>query len=666
MTTLTANTRPAVPDEFQSPAVQADPGPVVIAGGAGSGKTQTLAARIKHLVDSGNNPATISCLTMSSRNGEHLRRIVETYITDPEDIRKLFICTYHAMASTILRTTGAAAHLGISPHYTIWDTDQSVEVIQSLIDNEPDQLTIPNNEIRDIVAWDGLNKARWKMLTHIPPKQAHWPLILQQYNTEKRRQNVLDLNDLIFLAVQALESAPNIRDVLRSVRTRNLLADDFQDLSPIQYRLLQLLTGADKSITITFDPNQSVYSWRGADPRLVNQFKLDYPTNRQYVLRSNHRNTISLHNSMRAMLHDEDLPGLTPSTQIPTRPEPGTPPAGIIFQGDQASMNNHMFDLIEADVREGRYNWGDIAILYRRKRLGSNFITSLVSRNIPYTVVGENDGPDKGTTRRTVALLTLALNPWDTATFSAAATVESDDAHKGLNRNATAAIAQISREENINLIRAAEQYIPSLQQGVRTHKNLQYVIAAFAAVSSMIDDSDTHLHDLCLETEQLSRSSRSQRYSAGAPSPVDPDSSKLITMSRNSHRLPDETLRQQLARFLESLKNSSYPELQSSENTDPFAHNSGLIISSIHSSKGNQWKSVYMVNVTDANLPGNVDRLPTPEKFHEEQRLFYVGSSRASEKLTYIYSTDDPHGGASQRCRFLTSLDNVMTWTTES
>ena len=661
-TALPGAAAPPVPlDQHQIPAAQAGPGPVVIAGGAGSGKTQTLAARINYLLQTGHNPATISCVTTASRNGDHLRELVESYVSEPEAVRNILICTYHSMASTLLRTTGAAAHLGISPHFSIWDTDQSVEVIQSLIDHEPDQLKVPNNEIKDIVAWDGLNKARWKINSSIPPKQPHWIDILREYNNEKKRQNVLDLNDLITLAVEALETAPNIRDVWRAVRTRNLLADDFHDLSPIQYRLLQLITGNDKSITITFDPNQSVYSWRGSDPRLINKFKMDYPSHRQFVLRNNHRQTAALHESLRSLLEDDDLEGLTPSHQQPTRPEMGAPPAGVAYTGDQAGMNNHLFDLIEADVRSGLYNWGEIAILYRRKRLGSNFITGLVSRNIPYTILGENDGPDKGITRRTVALLTLALNPWDTATFSAAATVESDDNHKGLNRNATAAIARISREENINLIRAAEQYLPSLTQGVRTYKNLQYIIGAYAAVTDLLDNPETQLHQLCTDTEELSRASRAQRYSAATP--ADSQASKLLTMSRNSHRQPGETLREHLARFLESLKNSSYPELQSTENTDPYAHNSGLIIGSMHASKGAQWKSVYIVNTTDAIMPGNVDRLPTQERLHEEQRLFYAASSRASHKLTYIFSTDDSHGGTNQRSRFFDALDNIMTWT---
>ena len=665
MTTLEQHqhTAPPDPDSDQLPAIQAPPGPIIIVGGAGSGKTHALAARIKHLIDAGHNPATISCLTMSSRNSDHLRQLLDISINDPETTRRIFICTYHHMASTLLRTTGAAAYLGISPHYTIWDADQSIQVIQSLIEEDKEdeeQLTMPNSEVRDIVSWDGLNRARWKMNPPLPPKEAYWFDILDEYNHEKKRQNVLDLNDLIPMAVQALETIPNIRSVWRSIRTKHLLADDFHDLSPIQYRLLQLMTGTDQSIFIAVDPNQSVYSWRGADPRLINKFKLDYNAAKTFVLHHNHRHTVTLHKTLQTILEDEEMTGLVPSRQRPTRTTPGQPPRGITFNGLLADMNNHMFDLIEADVREGRYQWGEIAILYRRKALGSNFITQLVSRNIPYTIVGENDGPDKGTTRRTVALLTLALNPWDTATFSAAATAESDDTQRGLNSRTTAAIARISREEHINLIKAAEKYLPTLSKGVRNQKNLQYVIRAYAGVVAKLDDPATQLPELCLETEQISHASRAERYTT---TPPNPEASKLLTMSRNCLQLPHETLRQQLARFLESIKNSSYPELQSDENVNPYAHNSGLIVSSIHAAKGKDWKSVWVMNATDNIMPGNVDRLPTMTRLEEEQRLFYLAASRATDMLTFIHATSDGLGTSTPRTRFLDVLDDLITWT---
>lgn len=665
MTTASADTLTVPPpplDAYQTQAATADPGPVLIAGGAGSGRTTTLAARIKHLVETGHPPATISCMSMSASNSDRLRSLLDQQLQDKEAVRQVFLCTYHHMASHLLRTTGAAPHLGISPHFTIWDTDQAIEVTQSLIESQPDELTLSNQEIKDILSWDGLNKARWKMDSPLPPKQEYWYDVLKEYNQEKRRQNILDLNDLIPLAVEALETAPNIRRACRQLRTRHLLADDFHDISPIQYRLLQLLTGPDRSLTVTVDPNQSVYSWRGADPRLIKKFQLDFSNSKAFLLRSNHRQTRALHNALATLLHDEEMSGLTSSNQQAARDDQGQPPRGIAFHGTQEAMNTHMLDAIENDVRHNRFQWGEIAILYRRRNLGSNFITQLVSRNIPYTIVGDNEGPEKGTTRRTIALLTLALNPWDTATFAAAATIESDDTQKGLNSNVTAAIARISREENINLISAARQYLPNLQKGVKTRLNIEYAIAASTRVKEIMDRPDLDLPELCLETERISRGTRAERYTQAGG--ANPEASKLLTMSRNCQQLPGETLRQHLSRFLETLKNTNYPELQGAENTDPFAHNSGLIISSIHSAKGKEWKCVWLVNTNDAVMPGSYVSQQNLPRLEEEQRLFYTGSSRATDALTYIYATKDSSGADSLPSRFLSALDQVIPWST--
>lgn len=665
MTIREPETTPIPPpqlDAYQHQAASADQGPVLIAGGAGSGRTTTLAARISHLMESGKPGATISCMSMSAANSDRLRTLLEQMHPDKDAVRQVFFSTYHHMASHLLRTTGAAPHLGISPHFTVWDKDQSVEVTQSLIESEPDQLTLSNQEIKDILSWDGLNKARWKMESPLPAKEEYWYEVLKQYNAEKKRQNILDLDDLIPMAVQALETAPNIRRAWREIRTRHLMADDFHDITPIQYRLLQLMTGPDRSLTITVDPNQCVYSWRGADPRLIRKFQMDFPNTRTFLLRSNHRQTVDLHEAMATLLHDEEMSGLTTTNQQPARREQGQPPRAIAFQGSQEGMNAHMLDAIEQDVRRNRYDWGDIAILYRRRSLGSNFITQLVSRNIPYTIIGDNDGPGKGTSRRTIALLTLALNPWDTATFAAAATIESDDTHKGLNPNVVAAIAAISREQNINLISAARQYLPNLQTGVKTRLNIEYAIAASTRVKEMMDSAELDLPDLCLETEQISRGSRAERYTS--PTPANPDASKLLTMSRNCQQLPGETLRQHVSRFLETLKNTNYPELQGAENSDPFAHNSGLIISSIHSAKGKEWKSVWLVNAHDGVMPGSYVTQQNLPRLEEEQRLFYTGSSRARDSLTYIYATRDSNGAETAPSRFLAALDQIMPWST--
>lgn len=665
MTTLQQQQQDAAPsqpmplDQFQRPAAESPPGPVIILGGAGSGRTHTLAARVKRLIDAGHSPATICCITGSNRNRDNLRHILGQFIEDKDDLRMVFVCTYHGMASTLLRTSGAAAHLGISPHFTIWNIDQAVQVMQSLIESEPEELSFTNDELKDIFNWSGLNRARWKMGAQLPPKKGSWNAIIAEYSREKKRQNVLDFNDLIPLAVDALENAPHIRDVWRSIRSSHILADDFHDVSPIQYRLLQLIVGLERSLTITVDPNQSVYSWRGADPRLVNKFKLDFSNARTFLLRMNHRHTRSLHDALDTLLNDEDMDGLSPSGQVSSRPDQGQPPDGIAYHGTQQEMNSHMMDLIEADVREGRCQWEDIAILYRLRGLGSNFITQLVSRNIPYTVLGDDEGIEKGATRRTIALLTLALNPWDTASLAAAATIESDDSQKGLNSRHASPIARISREQSINLLQAAEQYLPSVTQGVKTRKNLEYVISASARVAKLLDDPATELPHLCLATEQISRGSRSERYTA---SPANPDSSKLLTMSRNSLNLPKETLRQHLARFLETLKNSTYPELQSADNADPYAHNSGLTIGSINAAKGKQWKSVWLVNTIDSVMPGRAANSQDPERLEEEQRLFYTGSSRATDMLHYICYTVDAQRQQTARSRFLDALDDVMVW----
>ena len=319
-------------DPLQRAAAEAPVGPVIIMGGPGSGKTHSLLGRIGALLESGATPSTITCLTFSSRNADQIRQKIGEIAPDEALLRRLFIGTFHHYASTFLRQDGARL-IGRSPQFTLWDQDQAQNVISSFAEQDPSRITLTGNEIKKFLDWHKLNRARW-VQEKIAADEEFWYKLLEIYEATKLSQNTMDLDDLTPMSVRAMEADPRIRTIWSQVRSRHLLIDEFQDITPIQYRLIELMTGPTRSVTIATDPNQSIYGWRGADNSLLGQFRISHPNAEVHLLRLNHRSTTTLVNLATTLTGDESMSGLTNDYQKAIRPA-GALPQIIEAQGDE-------------------------------------------------------------------------------------------------------------------------------------------------------------------------------------------------------------------------------------------------------------------------------------------------------------------------------------------
>ena len=639
----------------QREAACAPEGPVLILGGSGTGRTHTVVARVKALLNDGINPNNITCLTLASRNAENI--FTQVHRIDPEgaQTKGLFVGTFHHYATSFLKKAGAGI-LGIPRNYTIWDNDQATEALTQMVQNEDNSLKIGISELGEILRWHKMNLALWGE-RKIPAEHEHWPEIIKQYESEKKRQCVLDMDDLVPLAIEALESDPKTRSIWSNIRSRHILVDDFQDLSNSQYRMLCLMVNRNtQSITVCADPNQSIYGWRGGNPRLIQRFLLDFPTQRTYALRINHRNSETLVQAAQALTTHPSMIGLSNSHQRALRP-PGPNPELIVCEGPPEKLYSYVADEAVKLRREKGLEWEDMALIYRRNVVSAPMSNQLLSRNIPYTVLGETRSAEYGETKRTMALLNLAVNPMDLSNFTAAASVESSESQRGLNPKTAKEIKDLAERENVNLVQAARLTLPGLKKGVRTRNNLEYIVRAWHAVSEMLEQDEISLETVCEQAGEISRKERQQRYTPGM---VTPNTSRLLALSRMSVRMPGETLRQHTSRFLETLKTAHFVEHQGMDNEDPYQHRKGITLSTIHSAKGMQWKAVWFMDAADHVIPGNYISEDDDEAMGESQRIFYVATTRATNHLAYCYNTQGGRGHDVIATRFLEPLDDIL------
>ena len=640
-------------DPLQRAAAEALEGPILALGGPGTGKTHTIMARAARHLKLGISPYTITCLTFSSRGAEDLRRMMENQPLTAAEAPYMFIGTVHHYASFYLRRAGAAS-LGISPQFTIWDKQQAIEVIAEMVNQEGSKgKNTPPSEISEILDWNGKNQTKTPEETD-PAREAKWLDIIEEYTHEKRRQNTLDLDDLIPLAALAMERDPATRAVWNRTRSRHLLVDEFQDMTPRQYHLLNLMIGPTKSIIATADPNQSIYRWKGADPRLLEQFRLDHGANlNMRMLTVNHRGTRTLSEASSMLTKSEEMHGLGYDYLEAIRIE-GPRPTLTRFRGTVHEMDRSILNSAEQLVKQG-YHWEDMACIYRTHQTMNRMITQFSGKSIPHNILGDTQRDRNSNARCITALLALILNPSDANAFSIAAAADSASRPRRLNQTIADQVRREARADRTNLVEAAEKLIDRLSLESSNHRDLHYVVNAWRELDCMMDTPGIELYDICRRANTLLLDAQRP----GSAATEEPQTFRLMSLSQTTPRMGRENLRQLTARFLVLMASAMQPDHQATENRDPLAHNQGITFGTIHSAKGMQWKIVWVVDATDSDLP-HMRSNSGDEELMEEERVFYVAATRATDQLHFCYADPEEKGTEVNPSRFLEVFGDLL------
>ena len=650
MTTLKI---PVIPlDPLQKEAAEAPEGPSLVMGGPGTGKTHVMIARIASLIKGGASPHNITYVTFSSRGAEDMRNHLKQLPRDiSEPFEHIFVGTLHYYASHFLRRAGAAI-LGLSPQFTIWDQTEMKEVMIELAKENDTGEKLDVATVERIISWYEKNQTQ-------DPENAtsadteSWLELMKRYTAEKRMQNTLDLNELIPLATRALERDQDIREVWARNRSRHLLVDEFQDVTPAQYKLINLMTGPTRSIMLAADPNQSIYGWRGADPRLLEQIRMDRRNMRVHLLRLNHRCTSTIANLTTQFANHEDMDGLSNDYQTAIRTE-GPDPKLFVFSGRAGNMDQAIIDHLTEMNREGM-PWEDMALIYRSTSTGDRLRTSLKSRGVPFTVLGDTHKDEDSNTRCITSMMASALNPMDIRAFSTAACYNPNNRHRRLPTGVVRQITRRAQERGINIIQAASELAKEYEGGRNIKQELRFAVRSWVEINKMLENEETTLDEVCKRAVGLL-----YREQGAGPVPTqDPSITRMISLSEMTPRLTRENTKQHMARFLEMITNSLYPNHRSIENDDPFAHQKGVTLSTIHSSKSLQWEAVWVVDVTDQSIPGR-SRSAGGEAYRESQRLFYVAITRATDHLFLYCIEDSNRSNKTTPSKFLDAVENLL------
>lgn len=592
-------------------------GPLLIIAGAGSGKTNTLAHRVAHLIVNGADPRRILLMTFSRRAASEMARRVERICAQVLGTNAAVATdaltwagTFHGIGARLLRIY--AEQIGLNVDFTIHDREDSADLM-NLVRHE---LGLSKTESRFPTKGTCLSIYSRAVNSETPLSEvlrAHYPWVagweeqLKQlfscYVEAKQTQNVLDYDDLLLYWAQTV-SVPELAEDIGN-RFDHVLVDEYQDTNRLQSSVLMALKPGGRGLTVVGDDAQSIYSFRAATVRNILDFPGEFtPPADVITLDRNYRSTqtiLAAANGVIDLARERFTKNLWTERQSAERPK-------LLAVADEADQARYIVEKV-LENREIGMTLKQQAVLFRSSNHSGPLEVELTRRNIPFVKFGGLKFLDSAHVKDMLAVLRFAQNPKDRVAgfrlLHMIPGVGPQTAGKILDAIAAdpeplAALAEIPAPP-----RSGDNWnaFVTLIEGLRKQAGGWPGEIAQARewyephLDRIHEDADTRKADL-LQLEQIA---------GGYPS---------------------------RERFLTELTLDP-PDATSDQAGVPLLDEDYLILSTIHSAKGQEWRSVFMLNVVDGCIPSDLG-VGTTHEIEEERRLLYVGMTRAKDSLTLI------------------------------
>ncbi len=592
-------------------------GPLLIIAGAGSGKTNTLAHRVAHLIRHGADPGRILLLTFSRRAAGEMNRRVEriaaaTLGDKAEALTRaiLWSGTFHAIGARLLREH--AAWLGLDPAFTIHDREDSADLM-NLVRHErglsrkesrfPQKSTCLAIYSRVVNAEMSLETA----LRDVFPWCAMWKDdlagLFAAYVEAKQRQGVLDYDDLLLYFAEAM-AEPQVAEAI-SARFDHVLVDEYQDTNRLQSSILYRMKPAGDGLTVVGDDAQSIYSFRAADIRNILDFPARFaPPAAVVTLARNYRSTAPILAAANGVI---SLASERFTKDLWTEKTAGEPPALVVVR-DETDQARYVVEKILEKREEGTALKAQ-AVLFRASHHSGPLEVELTRRNIPFVKFGGLKFLDAAHVKDLLAVLRFAENPRDrVAGFRVVQLMQGigpTTAGKALDAVAGAADPLAALMDFAPPARSAEDWqgFAAMMTALRG-RSLGWP-AELAVIRNWYEPHLERRHEdaaiRLLDIVQL------EQIAAGYPS--------------REHFLTELTL--------------DPPDATSDQSGVPMLDEDYLILSTIHSAKGQEWTQVFVLNSVDGCIPSDLGT-GTSAEIEEERRLLYVAMTRAKEALHLV------------------------------
>ncbi|MCK6540152.1 MAG: UvrD-helicase domain-containing protein [Anaerolineales bacterium] len=623
----------------QRAAVTAGNGPILVVAGPGSGKTRVLTQRIAYLIaEEGVRPWQILAVTFTNKAAKEMQERVKRLLPD-QAIEGIMLGTFHSICGRILRRE--AEHLPIQSNFVIFDTDDQERVVKSVIR----ELNINEKLYRPASVHAAISRAKNELIyvEHYPTTTYRDEMVKRVYAEYQKRlvaSNAVDFDDMLLYTAKLLEDNPSVRDKYAQ-RFRHVLVDEFQDTNLAQYALVKELASHHKNIFCVGDPDQSIYAWRGADWRNIQRFEQDFPEAHTILLEQNYRSRQTILDAAMGVINRAKN---RRRKQLFT--DRGEGEKIFFYEApDDYAEASFVVDTIAQLVASRQFEPGDCAVMYRTNAMSRLIEEAFLQARLPYRLVGAQRFYGRREVKDIIAFLRLVHNPADEASLDRVINVPP----RGIGEKTLTTLHLVARQNNVQ----PGEILLDLARGADS----PYWSSFTGRASLSLSDLGGMLGTWRIAAQSLTVPELFDRIVSdiGYKEYIDDESEEGEDRWENVlelKRLAEEYSTRTLDEFLENIALIS--------DQDTIAEGNVPTLLTLHAAKGLEFGVVFIVGLDDGILPHSRS-FDEPEQMEEERRLFYVGITRAKDKLYLVRSIQRGGRGMAEETYPSRYLDDIPT-----
>ena len=604
----------------QQKAVTADPGPVLVLAGPGSGKTRVLTQRFTHLITQGIRPNVILAVTFTNRASEEMRERIQSQVDSHIVVRN--VGTFHALCARILRNESDSSVVG--KDFVIFDSaDQRLLIKQAMVDHNVDDARYKLHRIHSTISTaknDLVNADNFSRDSYYHEIVGR---IYERYQYLLHQNNALDFDDLLMNVVSLLQTNPVLSSKYQDIYQR-ILVDEFQDTNLAQYQLLRLLSGSNRDLFVVGDPDQSIYRWRGADYRNVERFRADYLDTVVIQLNKNYRSTQIILDAATAVISKNHV-----VNRVKLYSDFHEGEKIVLHEAyDEEDESHYIVKTISDYVANNQLDPGECAVMYRTNAQSRSIEEAFVRAGMPYRLLGATRFYARREIKDLLAYMRVIYNQYDNVSLGRIINVPA----RGIGSKTLNKLFEYSDTLDMHpvgvILELTEQGLESQhcnaigQRGSRALISfgllLRDWIALFEKGEVVSDILDSVVNDI--------------------------DYENYIENNRNFGADQWENV-EELKRVFVGFEDRDFGEILEGialiadvDTLDNDVAGEGVpVLMTLHAAKGLEFPVVFLVGLNDGVLPHHRS-FDEPEEMAEERRLFYVGLTRAKSKIHLSYS----------------------------
>lgn len=651
-------------------------GPLLIVAGAGSGKTRVLTHRIAYLLATGRaRGSEILAITFTNKAAAEMRERLETLVGVAG--KYMWVLTFHSACVRILRREHEAA--GLRSSFSIYDATDSQRLITLIVR----ELGIDPKRFTPKAFANRISDLKNELITPLQfaetantsnPFERHLAEVYRAYNQRLKAANALDFDDIIMRTVQLLRAKPAIAQLYRR-RFRHVLVDEYQDTNHAQYVLVRELVGVggqgpSGELTVVGDSDQSIYAFRGATIRNIEEFEKDFPNSHTILLEQNYRSTQNILSAANAVISQNDG---RRAKNLWTALGDGEKIVGYVADSEYDEAR-WVSQEIERLGEENGVRPGQVAVFYRTNAQSRALEEAFMRAGVPYKVVGGTRFYERKEIKDALAYLRAVDNPDDTVSLRRIFNVPK----RGLGQKAEATLAAHAEQYGISfgqaISDAAGRARPQTPDGQIT---LAPPVAGLATrtrtqvrrFDDILEGLRTQLREGAGVAELLDSALDTSGYLAELRASDDPQDASRVENLAELHAVAEDFQQENptgtLAEFLERVSLVA----DSDQIPDDDGGQGQVTLMTVHTAKGLEFPVVFVTGFEDGTFPHSRS-LADEAELAEERRLAYVALTRARERLYLTRAAVRSAWGASNvmvASRFLDDIPpELMRWEREA